>query len=115
MRVVVLGQVITFGCAWMAELVGFRWPSGPDAQGSLEGGHWSPPPVEPKHELVEVGLELVLGDPAIGTAEPGLEVADDAVGTRQRFAKAQSDQQSPSQPAPEPHFRRRCTKALVKV
>jgi hypothetical protein len=56
---------------------------GGETQERLERRHRGPPPVEPEGELVEVALEVLVPDTVMGTPEPGLEVAEDAVHSRQ--------------------------------
>ena len=58
---------------------------GSDPKQGLESSHGRPPAVESEHELVEIGLQLALGDAPIRALEPGLQVADHAVGARQDF------------------------------
>ena len=45
----------------------------------LEGRHGRAPSVEAKDVLVEVDLQVLLGDAAVGALQPRLEVADHAV------------------------------------
>ena len=47
------------------------------AEQGLEGGHRGPPPVEAEGELIQVGLEVIMPDAVVGTAEPGLKVPED--------------------------------------
>src|SRR5487761_891539 len=60
--------------------------TGSDAEQGLEGSHWSAPAVEPENELIEVDLQLELGDSAVGAPQPGLQVADHAVDTGQHLS-----------------------------
>ena len=46
----------------------------------LEGRHGLPTAIVPKHELVEVGLQLGAADTVVGPDQPLLEIADCAVG-----------------------------------
>src|SRR5262245_21163015 len=60
--------------------------AGGEAEEGLEGRHRCPPTVETKGELVEVGLEVVVPDAVMGTAEPGLEVSKDAMDMWEQFS-----------------------------
>ncbi len=62
--------------------------AGGEAEEGLEGGHWGTPAVEAEGELVEVGLEVIVSDAVVGTAEPGLEVAKDAMDVRQELGRS---------------------------
>src|SRR5881628_691585 len=66
--------------SWLLDLCvgGWRSPAADTEQG-LEGSHRRAPAVEPKDELVEVDLHLVVGDASVGASQPRLEVADHAV------------------------------------
>jgi hypothetical protein len=56
------------------------------AKQRLERSHRCAPAIETKDELVQVGLEVVAGNAVVGALEPGLEVADHAVGARDDLA-----------------------------
>ena len=47
----------------------------PEAEHSLESGHGRASAVEAEGELVEVDLQVLLADAAVGALQPGLEVA----------------------------------------
>ena len=46
----------------------------PEAEHSLESGHGRASAVEAEGELVEVDLQVLLADAAVGALQPGLEV-----------------------------------------
>ena len=50
-----------------------------EAEERLEGGHRSAASVVAEDELVEVGLQVLVADAAVGAVHPGLQVADRAV------------------------------------
>ena len=56
---------------------------GRETQERLKRRHWGAPPVEPEGELIQIALEVLGTDPVMGAPEPGLEVAEDAVHSRQ--------------------------------
>ena len=60
-----------------------RWPD----QKGLEGRHGGAAPVEAEGELVKVDLQMLLADAVMSAAEPGLEVAEDPVHTRQNLRR----------------------------
>jgi len=51
-----------------------------EAQQSLEGGHRMPATIMPKHELIEIHLELLPAHPVVGSNEPLLHISNSAVG-----------------------------------
>ncbi len=55
------------------------------AEEGLEGGHRRSAAVEAEGELIKVGLEVVVPDAVVGAAQPGLEVAKDAMDVRQEL------------------------------
>lgn len=57
-------------------------PPGAQAEERLEAGQGGPPPIVPKDELIEVGLELPAAHSVVSAHEPGLEVAGHPVGKR---------------------------------
>ena len=60
-----------------------RWrPSRTKAEQCLKGGHRLPPTIVPKHELIQIDLQLCLTDPMVGTDEPLLQVPNRAVRKR---------------------------------
>src|SRR6266849_3577908 len=58
-----------------------------EPQQGLERGHRGAPAVEPKGELVQVGLEVIVTDAVMGAPQPGLEVAKDSVDVRQELRR----------------------------
>ena len=57
-------------------LVG-RWSAaGPEAEHRLKGGHRLSSTIVPKHELVQVDLQLRLTDPVVRANQPLLQVAE---------------------------------------
>jgi hypothetical protein len=54
-----------------------------EAEQGLEGGEWGAAAVVPEDELVEVDLEVLGRDAAVGALEPGLEIRDRSVGSWQ--------------------------------
>jgi hypothetical protein len=57
-------------------LIGRRGASSPETQQRLKGSHGGLSPVMPKHELVQVGLELPPSDAMMHSHEPLLEISD---------------------------------------
>jgi hypothetical protein len=47
-----------------------RRASGPEAEQRLKGGHRLPSAIVPKHELVQVDLQLRLTDPVVRANQP---------------------------------------------
>ncbi len=62
--------------------IGRRRPSRTEAEQCLKGGHRLPPTIVPKHELIQVDLQLRLTDPMVGTDQPLLQVPNRAVRKR---------------------------------
>jgi hypothetical protein len=62
--------------------------AGGETEQGLEGGHGGTSAVEAEGELVEVGLEVSVADAMVGSAEPGLEIAKDAVDVRQDLSRS---------------------------
>lgn len=54
----------------------------PEAEQGLKRGHRCRPPVVPKHEFVEVDLQVLAADAVVRADEPLLQVADGAVRER---------------------------------
>ena len=53
----------------------------------LEGGHRCSPAIEPKNELVQVGLKMGVADAVMGATKPGLEVPKDTMDARQNLGR----------------------------
>ncbi len=58
-----------------------------EAEQGLEGGHWCVATVVAEDELVEVDLQMVGRDAAVGALKPGLEVGGRPVGPRQELLR----------------------------
>src|SRR5579859_3997983 len=56
------------------------------AEKGLEGGHRRPPAIPAEDELIEVDLQMLAGDAAVGAPEPGLQMAEGSMGTGQQLA-----------------------------
>ena len=56
-----------------------------EAEQSREGRHGGPAAVEAEGELIEVGLEVIVPDAVVGTAEPRLEIAKHPMDVRQEL------------------------------
>ena len=57
------------------------------AKQGLKRGHGGPPPVEAKRELIQIGLEVLVGDSMVRPAQPSLEVAKDSMNMRQNLVR----------------------------
>ena len=55
---------------------------GAESEECLKGGHRLVPAIVTKHEFIEVRLELGTAHTMMGTDQPVLEIADDAIGER---------------------------------
>ena len=55
----------------------------PQAEQGLEGDHGSSPPIEAKHELIQIGLEVLVGNSMFCPTQPSLEIAKDSMNMRQ--------------------------------
>jgi len=55
----------------------------PQAKQGLERGHRSPPPVEAKRELIQIGLEVLVGDSMVCPAQPSVEGPENTMDPRQ--------------------------------
>src|ERR1035441_5230808 len=64
--------------------VGRGLMAGCETEEGLECGHGSPPVIVAKNEFIEVCLELSAAHTMVGSGQPLLEVANRAVGQRQR-------------------------------
>jgi hypothetical protein len=53
----------------------------------LEGGHRCSPAIEPKNELVQVGLKMGAADAVMGATKPSLEVPKDTMDARQNLGR----------------------------
>ena len=62
--------------------VGRRRPASAEAEQGLEGSRWLLPAVVPKHELVQVHLQLRPAHAMMGAHQPLLQVPDRSVGQR---------------------------------
>ena len=51
-----------------------------EPQQSLEGSHRNPAAIMPKHELIEIHLQLLPAHPVVGSNEPLLHVSNGAIG-----------------------------------
>jgi hypothetical protein len=58
---------------------------GSEAEQGLEGGHRGAAAVVPEDELVEVGLQVLGRDAAVGALQPGFQVGGSAVGAREEL------------------------------
>jgi hypothetical protein len=58
------------------------------AKQGLERGHRSPPPVEAKRELIQIGLEVLVGDSMVCPTQPSLEIAKDSMHMRQDLMRS---------------------------
>ena len=54
----------------------------------LERRHRRLPPIVPKHELIQINLELIAADTVVGTDQPLLEIANGAVCQRHHGLRA---------------------------
>jgi hypothetical protein len=58
-----------------------------EAEQCLERGHWGAPSVEPKYELIEVVGQVFAPHAVMGAHEPGLQVGEDPVYSRQELGR----------------------------
>ena len=63
---------------------------GGQAQKGLEGRHRGAASVETEGELVEVDLQVLVADAVMSAPEPGLEVPEDPMHTRQSILAARA-------------------------
>src|SRR6266446_2865138 len=54
----------------------------------LKGSHGRSAPVEPERELIKVRLEVLVPDAVMRAAQPGLQVAEDAVHAWEQLGRA---------------------------
>ena len=63
-----------------------------ESEQGLEPGHRGASAVEPERELVEVHLQVLGADPAVGALQSGLEVADHPVDAGQDLVRVSLDE-----------------------
>jgi len=57
------------------------------AEERLEGGRRRAAAIQPEGEFVEVDLQMLVADPVVSPAQPGLEVSEHPVDPRQQFGR----------------------------
>src|SRR4051794_13345569 len=68
-------------------LVGGRCVPAREAQQRLEGRHRRVSAVEPEHELVDVGRQVLRAHPVVGPLQPGLQVREGPVDAREQLGR----------------------------